>query len=111
MVTSNSTGLRDWMAQRVSAVIVAVYVIFMLGFLLTHPHVEYDLWQDLFANTAMRLFTLLFLASLMWHTWIGLWIVATDYIKPLAIRLLFQVTVIIYLLTCFLWGVQILWGV
>ena len=49
----------------------------------------------------MQLFTLLALAALLLHGWIGLWQVITDYIKPAALRAaalaLVSVTVISYL--------------
>ena len=40
-----------------------------------------------------------------------MWTIATDYIKPTAIRLAFEIMVIIALLACVIWGIAILWGI
>jgi succinate dehydrogenase / fumarate reductase membrane anchor subunit len=104
-------GLRDWMAQRVTSLILAAYIIFLFSFFIANPNLQYYAWQTLFANSWMRIFSVLFLLSLVWHAWIGIWTIATDYIKPIMIRLIFQFIVIIALATYFVWGVQILWGV
>ncbi len=104
------SGLHDWLIQRISAVVLAVYTLYIFYFLLFAPELTQDLWLALFADDYFRVFSVLALISLVAHAWIGLWTVATDYIKPLAIRLFFQVFVILFCLGNLLWGVQILWG-
>jgi len=111
------SGLSDWVVQRVSAVILGVYTLFMVYWLLTHPDVSYEQWRGLFASTAMRIFTLLALLSLIAHAWIGVWTVVTDYLTPLslgkhatAVRFLVECAVIIALFVFLVWGIQILWG-
>lgn len=105
------SGLRDWLIQRVTSIVLAVYVFFIFGFILLNPGLQYYSWIALFSNNAMRVFTVLVLLSLVWHAWIGIWTIATDYLKPVAVRLPFQVAVIIALFAYFIWGVQILWGI
>ena len=58
------SGLYDWMAQRVSAVLLAVYTIFLLGYLILNPGLTYADWSALFSNNAMRIFSLLTLVAL-----------------------------------------------
>src|SRR5690606_20735775 len=53
------SGLYDWMAQRVSAVLLAAYTLFLLGYLILNPGLSYEQWQGLFSNNAMRIFSLL----------------------------------------------------
>jgi succinate dehydrogenase / fumarate reductase, membrane anchor subunit len=103
-------GLRDWMIQRVSAVILAAYFLFLLGFILANPEMEFETWSYLFQGTGMRLFSFLALFSLVWHTWIGIWTVLTDYIKCQYLQLFLQIGVFILLLLCLAWGIQIFWG-
>ncbi|WP_033848312.1 succinate dehydrogenase, hydrophobic membrane anchor protein, partial [Yersinia wautersii] len=50
------------------------------------------------------------LLSILAHAWIGLWQVLTDYIKPLAIRLVLQLVVVITLLVYLLYGTIVVWG-
>ena len=39
------SGLYDWMAQRVSAVVLAAYFLFLLGYLIANPDLEYAQWH------------------------------------------------------------------
>lgn len=115
MVTSitsfGRSGLYDWMMQRVTAVVLLVYTIFMIGYLLLHPGLEYAQWQELFSGTATRIFTLLALLSMVAHAWIGMWSVSTDYIKPTGARFLFQSVCGLLAFIYVVWGIQILWGI
>ena len=62
------SGLYDWMAQRVSAVLLAAYTIFLLGYLILNPGLSYEQWQALYSNNAMRIFSLLTLVALAVHS-------------------------------------------
>lgn len=115
MVTSitsfGRSGLYDWMIQRVTAVVLAVYTIFMVFYLAFGADLTYEMWQGLFEGTAMRIFTLLTLLSTAAHVWIGMWSVSTDYIKPTGIRFLFQSASGLLTFIYVVWGIQILWGI
>lgn len=116
MVTSitsfGRSGLYDWMIQRVSAVVLLAYTIFMLGYLLLNgDNMDYLQWKSLFEATSMRIFTLLALLAMAAHAWIGLWSVTTDYIKPTGIRFLVQSGCGLLTFVYVVWGIQILWGV
>lgn len=102
-------GLRDWLVQRLSSLIIAVYFIFLVGFFCQHPNLDFMLIRDLFAGSWMQIFTLLTLLSLFLHAWVGVWTVITDYIKPFVLRFLIQALVILALFIYFFWGVEILW--
>ncbi|MFT4766849.1 MAG: succinate dehydrogenase / fumarate reductase membrane anchor subunit [Oleispira sp.] len=114
MVTSitnlGRSGLYDWVIQRATAVILAVYTLFLLGFIIAHPDLLYSDWQQLFANTAMKIASLLALVSICAHGWIGMWTIATDYIKPTGIRLIFLLATAAFVFVYLVWGIDILWG-
>ncbi len=111
-VTSLSgNGLRDWLIQRSTSVILAAYIIFLLGYILSHTPLDYVTWQSLFTHFSMRLFSSLFLLSLFCHAWIGLWTIVTDYIKSASCRLMIQLVIIIVLFLYFIWGLVIFWGI
>jgi succinate dehydrogenase membrane anchor subunit len=110
IVTGAHYGLRDWLAQRVTAVVMAAFTLFVAGYLLMQPAVGYDTWTELFSGNVMRSFSLLFLLSLFYHAWVGVRDILMDYVKPLGIRLLLQVLTILALLLYAIWSVQILWG-
>ena len=103
-------GIRDWLIQRITAVLMAVYSVALTGYLLLIPHLNYDVWTELFSGQPMRTLTLLFLLSLFYHAWIGIRDIVMDYVKPAGIRLVIHVLVILAALLYAIWAVQILWG-
>ncbi|KTD52718.1 succinate dehydrogenase, hydrophobic membrane anchor protein [Legionella quateirensis] len=110
-VTSlTGNGLKDWLIQRVTAVFFAAYAIFLFGFLIMHPDLNFEQWQLLFNNTLFQIATAIGLLALSLHAWIGIWTVTTDYMKCTAIRLAVQMVVVLWLLSQFIWGLMIVWG-
>ncbi|WFF42417.1 MULTISPECIES: succinate dehydrogenase, hydrophobic membrane anchor protein [Salinicola] len=104
------SGLSDWLIQRVSALVLAVYALFLVAYLLFHPHLDYVTWSGLFAQTWMRIFSLLAFISMAAHAWVGLWTISTDYLKHTGARFGFQAVVILAIFVFLVWGVQVLWG-
>lgn len=111
------SGTRDWMVQRLSAVILAVYSLVLLGFFLTHGHLSYLQWVDFMMSLPMRLFSLVAIIALAGHSWVGIWTVFTDYITKgklgtaaSAWRLVLQAAMIIAILVYLFWGIMIFWG-
>jgi succinate dehydrogenase / fumarate reductase membrane anchor subunit len=104
-------GLRDWVWQRLSAIIMALYVVGLFAYILCHPHLSYADWHGLFSSHWMKVATLLFIISILLHAWVGVWIIFTDYVKSYILRAILEAVVLIGLATSFLWGVMILWGV
>jgi len=104
------SGLSDWLVQRMSAVILAVYSVFMVVYLLVNPQLDFAQWHALFSMTSMRIFSLMALLSLGAHCWIGLWSISTDYLKPFTLRFVFQMVVGLLMFIYTVWGVQLLWG-
>ncbi|BFM15832.1 succinate dehydrogenase, hydrophobic membrane anchor protein [Maricurvus nonylphenolicus] len=111
------SGLYDWLIQRVSAVVMAAYVIFLAGFILTTPEVSFDQWKALYSTLWMRVFSLITLISIAAHAWIGLWAVLTDYLtnrmmgaKATVLRVLAQMVLGVVTVTYVVWGLEILWG-
>ena len=103
-------GLRDWLAQRVTAVVMAIYTLVLLTALLGLPRLDYPHWKALWELPIMRFATVLFALSLLLHAWVGMRNIFMDYIKPLALRLTLFALVIVALVTYGAWTVQILWG-
>lgn len=110
-VTSlTGNGLKDWLIQRVTAVYFAAYSLFLIGFLICHPHLQFSVWHDLFHHLGFQIASVLALLMLSLHAWIGLWTVTTDYIKCTIIRLSVQILIFLGLLAQFIWGLMIIWG-
>lgn len=111
IVTGAHFGLRDWLIQRITAVVMAVYGAGLTGWLLLQPHLDYDTWTALFSSQMVRSVTLLVLLNVYYHAWIGVRDIVMDYVKPAGVRLVIHVLVIMALLLYTIWSVDILWGV
>lgn len=102
-------GFQDWIIQRVSALIIGLYAIFLLLFWLIFG-ASYIAWQSLFSIGLMRYVSILVLLLTVVHAWIGLWIVCTDYLKFTALKVSALIFIYCFLLFDLIWGIQILWG-
>ncbi len=105
------SGLSDWLIQRISAVVIAAYFLVIMGFLFSHNGLDYLTWKSFISSMPMKIFSLFMLLALVGHAWIGLWTISTDYIKPLVLRLSFQLICLVANLVYFIWAIDILWGV
>jgi succinate dehydrogenase / fumarate reductase, membrane anchor subunit len=103
-------GLRDWLIQRVGALVMALYTLLFALILIFSPPAHYGAWRALFANQAMKLATFLFLVSLFLHAWIGMRDILMDYIKPTGLRLGLEAAVALALVAYAGWALQILWS-
>lgn len=107
----NHQGLRDWLIQRVTAVVMTIYIIVLAGFFLAHPNMAYYEWHGLFISQWMKIGTALVMLSVLYHAWIGMWTIFTDYIKVVWLNWILQFIVILALIAFFLETLLILWGV
>lgn len=109
------SGVADWLVQRVSAVILLAFFGYLTYLIL--GGLDYATWSALFAQTWMKVFTLLALLSLVAHAWIGMWGVLTDYLterllgpKGNVMRISLQLIIALALAVYAIWGVQVIWG-
>ena len=103
------SGLRDWKIQRLSAVILALYGIYVL--LMSWGHTtDFDSWVLVFEHPSMRATTVVALVALLFHAWIGVWTITTDYLKASFLRLLVQGFVLCLLGGYGVWGFMIVEG-
>ena len=110
IVTGAHYGLRDWLSQRVTALVMAVFTfVVVLQVLFTSGPVGYDRWAGIFAAQWMKVFTFTVIVSLLWHVWVGMRDIWMDYVKPVSIRLALQILTIVWLTACAGWAVQVLW--
>jgi succinate dehydrogenase / fumarate reductase, membrane anchor subunit len=104
-------GWKDWLVQRVTAVVIAGYTIYLLGIALWNGGFDYTLWRALFADGLFKLVTFVFMLSVCWHAWIGARDIWMDYIKPVGVRLTLEVLTLLALAAYVGWTIQILWSV
>ena len=112
------SGLSDWLIARVSAYVMTAYLIFIVGYLMLTPDLNYTQWAALNSSLPMRMFSLVTILSIAAHAWIGMWCVLTDYVtvrligpKATALRIIFQLGMIAITLLYVIWAIDILWGI
>jgi succinate dehydrogenase / fumarate reductase membrane anchor subunit len=121
-------GLRDWLSQRVTAVLMALFTVVVVAQVLWPWYVRdplgervkdaagkfiavtgYDKWAGIFAPQWMKVLAFSVIVALLWHAWVGMRDVFMDYVKPVGLRLALQVFTIVWLTGCAGWAVQVLW--
>lgn len=109
IVTGAHYGLRDWLAQRVTALLMALFTLVLLAQVLMPGPLDYYRWSAIFAAQWMKVLTFSVIIALAWHAWVGAREILMDYIQPVMTRLLLQVAALVWLVGCTGWAVQVLW--
>ncbi len=110
VVSGAHYGLRDWLAQRVTAVLMALFTLAVLAqVIFSRGPVGYDQWAGIFASQWMKVLTFSVIVALIYHVWVGIRDVFMDYIKPVGVRLALQIFSIVWLVGCAGWAIQVLW--
>jgi len=110
IVTGAGYGFRDWLAQRVTGALMALFtVILLVQVIFTSGPIGYEQWAGIFAGQAMKFLTFAVIVALLYHVWIGMRDIWMDYIKPVGVRLALHVFTLVWLVGCAGWAVQALW--
>ncbi|MDR0234126.1 MAG: succinate dehydrogenase, hydrophobic membrane anchor protein [Zoogloeaceae bacterium] len=103
-------GLKDWLIQRVTAVVMAAYSFFIAVVILALWPATFDAWYKIFSFGLVKFATFLFALSLFYHAWIGVRDLWMDYIKPVSLRLTLHVLTVLALVGYSGWMAAILWS-
>lgn len=87
-MTRKVSGFQAWVVQRLSAIYLAVYIIYLVGHFSLSPPASYAAWKAWLASPVVSVSLALFFVSLLLHAWIGIRDVVIDYIHLLALRLI-----------------------
>ena len=102
-------GLRDWLSQRVTAVLMTLFTAVLLVQVLMPGPMGYDKWAGIFDAQWMKVLSFVVFVALAWHAWVGMRDIWMDYVKPVGMRLALQVATLVWLVGCTGWAVQVLW--
>jgi len=116
LVVGAGYGVKDFLAQRITAVILAVYTLVLLIGIALMPSFSFESWVAVFTFTALaiplgQILATLAFASLAWHAWIGMRDIWMDYVRPVGIRIALHVLTILWLVGSLAYFVQILWSI
>ena len=109
LVVGAHYGMRDWLSQRITAVIISLFTLVLLVQVVLGGPMGYDAWSGIFAQQWMKVLTFIVIIALAYHAWVGSRDIWMDYIKPVGWRLTAQVLTISWLVGCAGWAVQVLW--
>ena len=102
-------GLRDWLSQRVTAALMALFTLAVIVQVLLPGEMGYDKWAGIFARQWMKVLTFVVIVALLVHVWVGMRDILMDYVKAVGARLALQVATIVWLVGCAGWAIQVLW--
>ena len=109
LVVGAHYGLRDWIAQRATSVVMALFAVAVVVQVLLPGTLDYYRWSAIFAHQWMRVLTFVTVVALAYHAWVGMRDIWMDYIKPVWLRLTLDIATIAWLVGCAGWAVQVLW--
>lgn len=101
-------GLGEWLVQRLSAVYLAGFVLWLTIRLTLAPPTDHAAWKVWMSGGAARAAFALFFLALVLHAWVGMRSVFLDYLKPLWLRFVAQAVTAVALALCAFWAAQIL---
>ena len=102
-------GLRDWLSQRVTAALMALFSLAVVVQVLLPGDMGYDKWAGIFSRQWMKVLTFVVIVAMFMHVWVGVRDILMDYVKSVGARLTLQVATIVWLVGCAGWAVQVLW--
>jgi succinate dehydrogenase / fumarate reductase membrane anchor subunit len=104
-------GMRDWLSQRVTATLMALFTVALLVQVVFGGPLGYDSWAGIFAAQWMKVLTFVVFLALGWHAWVGMRDIWMDYVHAVGLRLVLQVATLVWLIGCMGWAIQVLWRV
>ena len=104
-------GMRDWLAQRVTACLMALFTVVVLAqVVLSKGPIGYDKWAGMFSAQWMKVLTFTVIIALIYHIWVGMRDIWMDYVTSAVwLRLCLQTFSIVWLVGCAGWAIQVLW--
>ena len=109
LVVGAHYGLGDWLSQRVTALVMALFTLVLIVQVLFGGPLGYDRWAGIFSQQWMKVLTFVTIVALLYHAWVGVRNVWMDYVKSVGLRLTLQALTIVWLVGCAGWAVQVLW--
>tara|TARA_B100000035_G_C20932780_1_gene523805 strand:+ start:487 stop:846 length:360 start_codon:yes stop_codon:yes gene_type:complete len=110
-------GVTDFVLQRVTAVILTLYTLVVVGFFASNQ-VDYQTFEAFFGSFAMKVASTVAILATIGHAWVGMWTIGTDYIQPGhwglpdsadKIRVAYQAACIAIMAVYFLYALAAIW--
>jgi succinate dehydrogenase / fumarate reductase membrane anchor subunit len=109
LVVGAHYGMRDWLAQRVTSLLMAIFTVAVVVQVLLPGPFDYYRWAAIFSHQWMKVLTFVTVVAMLYHVWVGMRDIWMDYVKPVSIRLGLDIVTIVWLVGCAGWAIQVLW--
>jgi len=100
-------GLKSWIIQRLSAVFIALFFLYLLAYFLFSPPQNFNDWQSWSDSLVNQILFSSFFALLLLHAWVGMRDVIFDYIKSQRLQNILLYALAVFLMGCAIWAVQV----
>jgi len=102
-----AAGLKAWVYQRITAVYLGGFLLYMVGFFIISPPSSYEMWRSWVAQPHVSMALQLFFISLLLHAWVGIRNILIDYVHPFELRFVLLTLTGLGLLACGVWSLQV----
>ena len=110
-MSPRAQGLRAWLLQRLSAVYMAIYTLIAIVWLFQNAPLDFPMWQAVFAQPLINIFTQLFIFLLLAHAWVGVRDIFVDYIHHMASRFVLLILISLLQVMLAIWASMTLYSV
>lgn len=107
-MSRHAHGLRAWLLQRISAVYLAIFLVYLVLHFIRFPSPDYEEWRTWLGGRAVGLASAGFIVALVIHAWVGMRDVLLDYLPHSGLRLVGLTLVAFMLAGCGVWALSIL---
>jgi succinate dehydrogenase / fumarate reductase membrane anchor subunit len=101
-------GLRPWVVQRVSAVYITLFILYLLYCGFTAEQTNFEQWRAWLFEPLNSVGVGLLIIAVLFHAWIGIRDVVLDYVHDIMLRIFVLALVIGVLAGSGLWAFRIL---
>lgn len=107
-MSRKASGLKAWVLQRVTAVYLALFVVYAVVHFIVAPPPDVESWRQWLASPLHGVAVLLFFLALLLHSWVGIRDVIVDYVRWLPARVTLLSLFATGLIAGGLWVAQVL---
>ena len=101
-------GVRDWLLQRVTAVYLGCYSVYLMVHFILQPPQSYEQWHAWISQPLVAIDSAGFVLAILLHGWVGMRDIVFDYIHSVGLRLMVLSLIGLLLAGCGFWALRIL---
>lgn len=111
IASSSHSGLGEWLIQRISALYLLGFLLWLTLMLRGANLQDFNQWQAWFSGLYVRIAFALFFLSALSHAWVGMRSVFMDYLKPFWLKLTMNVFLFLGVMALGFWAMKLVFGV